>query len=236
MDRLREEALARDRLSLVGHAAMPVMGPLELDELDVLLDEAELERGRRVLDLGAGRGDVALRCVSRHGMLATLVDRSPVFAAEATARAGRTPGVEIVCEDAARHVERWREDVALAVCLGATAALGGIESAARALERALVGGGAILVGDLVALGPAAASALELPLLDGIRPPGRSARRLILGRERVAAYERRWAHAIEQHLTQHPNDPGAAWARGRLGWMASLGAISEELAYAVWLLR
>lgn len=226
----------RDHLSLRAHVDLPLIGPLDLAALDSLLDEADLEAGRRVLDLGCGRGDVGLRCARLFGTLSTLVDRSPVLVAEATLRSRGAPGVDVVCADAREYLEGEVENVALAISLGASHALGGLASAVRAMEPTLAAGGAILVGDLVALGPIAATTFEIPHLDEVRLAMTVARRVVVSPETMDAYERAWTAAVERHLHHHPDDPAAAWARERIAWMAGARDARRELAFAAWLLR
>lgn len=225
----------RDRLSLIGHAEMPLCNPLSLEELDSLLAEQALEELARVLDLGAGRGDVGLRCARLQRTSTTLVDRSAIFVAEAALRARAVPGVEIIQEDITMYLEREPEDVALAICLGATHAFGGIDRSAHELATTLRAGGAMLIGDLVALGPRAASAFDIPEHATLRLAG-VAREVIVGPDRMRAYEDAWSLAVLRHLDAHPDDPGASWARARIDWMRANEGALEELAFAAWLVR
>ncbi|MDQ3035638.1 MAG: class I SAM-dependent methyltransferase [Myxococcota bacterium] len=236
----------RDRLSLIAHAAMPLCNPLSTGELDALLGWCDFprasadDRGARVLDLGAGRGDVGLRCARRFGASVTLVDVSPIYLAEAASRAREVPDVDVVREDAATYLERAPGELALAICLGATHALGGIEPSVRALGRVVCPGGAMLIGDLVALGPRAAMTFDVPEHAALRGPGarleRVAHELVVGPERMRAYEDAWTSAVERHLDAHPDDAGAAWARARIAWMREHAAAIDELAFAAWLVR
>jgi len=93
----------RDRFSLIGHAAMPLMNPLTEQELASILDAAALSSSSRVLDLGAGRSDLARLCAVRYGASTTSVDRSP---AACDAARGRTTGlpIEVACQDAQAYL------------------------------------------------------------------------------------------------------------------------------------
>lgn len=229
---MTNERDARDRLSLLGHGAMPMCNPLSLEELDSLLDEARLEEGARVLDLGAGRGDAGLRCAHRHRARPTLVDHSSVFLAEAAIRADGVAGVELVHDDGARYLERASEGFALAICLGATHALGGMFRTARAISAILTQGSAMLIGDLVALGPQAAAAFEIPEFPSARYGGG----VFVPPARVRAYEEAWSRAVLAHLDAHPANPAAPWARARIAWMRDHDAALDELAFLAVLLR
>ncbi|UJR86535.1 class I SAM-dependent methyltransferase [Sandaracinus amylolyticus] len=216
----------RDRLSLVAHAAMPLCNPLVLAELDALLERAPVAPGERVLDLGAGRGDVALRVP---GARLTLVDRSEVYLDEARARSRGRAHVELVLADAATYLEALQGDISLAVCLGASHALSGMDAAARALSQRAR---RVLIGDLVSLGPRAEETFGAPRLESL---SLGAPHVVLGPERVRAYEDAWSRAVSAHLEAHPDEPAAEWARGRIAWMREHDDVLSELAFAAWVL-
>ncbi|AKF10041.1 methyltransferase domain-containing protein [Sandaracinus amylolyticus] len=216
----------RDRLSLVAHAAMPLCNPLALAELDALLERAPVAPGERVLDLGAGRGDAALRTSGAH---LTLVDRSDVYLEEARRRARGREHVELVLADAATYLERLEGPVALAICLGASHALSGLETAARALSQRAH---RVLIGDLVALGARAEATFGAPPLESLAV---GAPHVLLGPDRLRAYEDAWARAVSSHLEAFPHDPAAEWANARIAWMRDHDDALSELAFAAWVL-
>jgi SAM-dependent methyltransferase len=231
----------RDRFSLVGHAAMPFLDPLEERELSILLDPLALTPGARTLDLGGGRADLSALLARRWGCVATSVDRSPAACEEGRARTRGLP-VEIVVARADDHVARTQpRGLALASCVAATHAFGAGEQAfARAFEMLLPCARHLLLADLVALGPRAAKAFESARADTVerllRPHAVS--HLRLGPERVAAYERAWCDALAAWLLAHPGDPREAWARERIAWTDDEGlrAARAELAFDAWVVR
>lgn len=229
----------RDRFSLLGHADMPLMNAMREDELLALLAQAELQRGDAVLDLGGGRADLGRLCVQRYGCLATSVDRSP--AACELARE-RTAGldVDVLCQDARAHLETApRRDLALAAALGALHAFGtGVASWTRALEALEARARFVLLGDLVALGPRAAAEMDVATLEEIAPLLSRARdRVVLGADRVIAYEEAWCEAVDAYLDAHPGDPRSAWATQRIAWSrdAARHAAWRELAFVALLI-
>ena len=91
----------RDRFSLIGHAALPFMCPLEERELCALLDAAAPPRGSATLDLGGGRADLSALLARRHGVRPTSVDRS----AQATEAARtRIAGLDVTPHSAERQI------------------------------------------------------------------------------------------------------------------------------------
>lgn len=209
----------RDRFSLIGHAAMPLMNPLALDELLSLLEPAALQRGEAVLDLGGGRADLARICVERFGCVATCVDRSPGACDAARERAG-TIALDVVCQDARAYLERSAtRDIGLVAALGALHAFGsGLPSWTSALDTLRPRARFTLVGDLVARGPAAANEMDVATMEQVTPLLTNATaHVVLPPNRVFAYERAWCEAIERYLAAHPNDPRAEWAVERIAW-------------------
>ncbi len=235
----------RDRFSLIGHAALPFMCPLEEGELTELLAPAALTPGDRTLDLGGGRGDLACLLARRFGCEATSVDRSAQASEAARARAaGLTVRVEQA--DARAHLQRAEaggEPLALLSLVGAIHCFGtGRQGWARALEAVAPRARRLLVGDLAATTPRAAEAFEVALLDELDLPGGAGREevlasLVLGPERVLAYERAWCASVAAHVAAHPDDPRSAWARQRIAWTdePSLREARAELVFAVFLL-
>jgi SAM-dependent methyltransferase len=228
----------RDRFSLIGHAAMPFMCPLEERELLELLAAASLAAGERVLDLGGGRGDLAALVARRFGSSVISVDRSPAACDQARER---TAGLDVVvrCEDAAAHVrDAAPASFALACAVGAIHAFGeGASSWAHA--EAALGRVArrVLVADLVALGPTAEAAFEVALASDLTLARRARAHVLVSPARVADYERAWADGLAKHLAAHPNDPRADWAQTRIAWVDApeLRAARAELAFAAFLL-
>lgn len=211
---------ARDRFSLIGHAALPFMCPLREDELVSLLDAAALRRGAATLDVGGGRADLSILLARRYGMNATSVDRS-LPATELARERARDLSVTCVTDDATAHLAALADgSLALASCVGAVHCFGvraegwsrTFTSLARVASRALVA-------DLVATSSIAAEAFEIALLDetdriaGATPLAR----LVLDAERVRAYERAWCDAVAARVAAQPDDPRNDWARARIAW-------------------
>ena len=225
---------ARDRFSLIGHSALPFMSPLTEEELTRLLTPAALSPGDRVLDLGAGRGDLAVLLSRRFGSRVVSVDRSPAACEEAQRR---TVGldVDVRCEDAALYVRAAEPgSFALASAVGALHAFGsGIESWTNAESELGRIARRVVVADLVALGPHAAKEFEVAPLEKLTLRGRSQAHEILSPGRVHDYERAWADGLARHLEAHPDDPRADWARERIAWTEdpSLRLARSELAFA-----
>lgn len=231
----------RDRFSLIGHAGLPLMNPLTEAELIQLLDAAELSPGGLVLDLGGGRGDLARLAAQRYRCSATSVDWSPAACEAARART-QALGVEVVCQDARTYLQlrsTASPPVALAAALGALHAFGsGLPSWTGAVEGLGPHARRVLVGDLVALGAAAAREMDVVTMGQLDPLLRRAvARVVLKPARVIAYERAWCNAVDEFLRAHPGDPRSDWALERIAWSRAPQRESawDELAFVALLL-
>jgi SAM-dependent methyltransferase len=230
----------RDRFSLIGHAAMPLMNPLHAHELEALLDAASPRPDERVLDLGGGRGDLARLCVTRFACTATCVDRSPAACDAARERAGGL-AVEVVCQDALTYVRTERPTgLGLVAALGALHAFGsGLPSWTTALDVLAPISRWALVGDLVAVGATAATEMDVATMAQLGPVlARAECRVELGPDRVLAYERAWCAAVDRFLVAHPGDPRSDWARERIAWSRSprIEAAFGQLSFVALLVR
>jgi hypothetical protein len=232
----------RDRFSLIGHAHMPFMCPLREEELIELLDHADLRPGDRTLDLGGGRADLACLLARRYRCSAASVDRSAPSTEAARSRA-RGLDVEVAHGDAARHLAlQPPASLALASVVGAVHCFGAREPGWEATVAATSARARrVLVGDLAARSARAAEAFDVARLDalpGAPPDVRSVRAsLVLGPERVLAYERAWCASVAAYVARTPDDPRNAWARQRIAWAdePSLASAREDLVFAIYLL-
>lgn len=236
----------RDRFSLIGHGAMPLMCPLREEELLALLDVAELAPAERTLDVGGGRGDLARLCAARYGVSASTVDRSAQATEEARRRAGSL-SVEVVLGDGAGHLATIAPgSLALGSAVGAVHCFGtGLAGWTEAVRALAARARRVLVGDLAARTDEAAAAFDVARLDAVegdslaRAVGRprALATLVLDATRVAAYERAWCASVAAHVAAHPSDPRNDWARARLAWTdePTLRAAREALVFVAHLL-
>ena len=222
----------RDRFSLIGHEGMELMNPLTRAEvIGVLGGVGALGR---VIDVGAGRGDLA-RIVVELGGECVAIDRSEAACAIARER-GRGLAIEVVCGDAREEIARARGRFDLGCALGAVHAFGDRAPGWGAAKAAL---GAIasrvLLADLVATGADAAREFEVARIEELGELGAPA--LVLDAARVRDYERRWSESLARWLGEHADDPRADWARERVAWTdaPALRAARAELAFAVFVL-
>lgn len=236
---------ARDRFSLIGHADMPFMNPLDEAELTSLLDRLGLEAGDRTLDLGGGRADLSRLLARRYGCVATSIDGSAAATAQARERTAGLP-VTADTHDARAYLAQERpRGLALVSVVGAVHAFGdALAGWTGALEAAAPCARALLLAELVGLGRRATKTFGVAAADDVeRAVGAAAGaapvvRLVLGPDRVLAYERAWCASLAAFLDAHPADPREAWGRERIAWteQPSLRAARAELEFRAYLVQ
>lgn len=137
------------RFSTIAHAQRTILGPYGAADADALLDLLALVPGSRALDIGCGKGDLLVR-LARRGVRGTGIDRNAAFiaAGRSLARdAGVADLVELRVADTEADGVDLPLDLDLAVCLGATQALGGPVAAPRVLSALVRPAGLVVIGE-----------------------------------------------------------------------------------------
>ncbi len=214
-----------DRATTIAHSGTTILSPLVPADQDGLVDIAlaALAPARKaaptVLDIGCGKGDLLVR-FARRGVRGLGLDRNPWFIEDAkrlAAAAGVADRATLRTAEAAE--EQLATGMDIAVCIGATGALGGPVLAPAALAKLLGPGGIGLIGEGFWRQPPPVDGAET---FGIGPDEMTG--LDATVERVAAgglepiavvqasqagwdaYEGGYAEALDRWLDDHPNDP------------------------------
>ena len=124
-----------------------IINPLDDDELAALGAGLRLEPEHRILDLACGTGELLSTSASAHGVSGHGVDLSSAFIDRAEARASEL-GVASRVTFEQRDAENYlaAEPVEVGACLGADWIGGGSDGTVALLERNVVPGGVILIG------------------------------------------------------------------------------------------
>lgn len=218
------------RFSTIAHRDHDFCNPLDPAVLDQVTDRLDLAAGRRVLDVGCGKGALLVRIAERCGASGTGVDINAAFLAEARMRAERS-GVAPLIE--LREMEASRLDAPAGwfdagICIGSTHALGGYRETLRALARLMRPGGAVLIGegywrrepDPEYLDRLGATADEMTTHEDTiaagEAEGLASRGAWVSSERDwDRYEDLYARTVETWVATHAEDPEAPAARERI---------------------
>jgi SAM-dependent methyltransferase len=227
--------------------------PLGAQRIEHVLDLMSLEADDRVLEIGCGRAELALRLVERFGVRATIVDRSQhALDLARAAIAQRTPGAafEVVCRDAREFSGQTGEFAAIA-CVGGPRVAGDLRESWRTLLDWLRPGGWLLAGE--------GFWQQTPDADYLAATGipedelyRHWEHIALAREFGATvlfscvssraewdeFEGRIMFNVERHAARHPDDPevAAMLARRRTFYDAQQRWGRGTMGFALYLLR
>ena len=209
----------RDEVSAVTHGDLPFANPLSERAVDDAIAALDLKPGDRVLDIGAGNGELLTRIFAAHPGTTTVA----VEPSEPWAEAARDRGVHIVYEQDLADAP-LDPPFDLVVCVASSHAIGGWDEALREYARlaplALVGEGfwqreptdAYLTD---ALGGATRD--ELPLLDELLDGARAAgwevvAEAVAADEDWARYEETLIAQGEAHLADDPDPDLERWVQ------------------------
>ena len=125
-----------------------IHNPFTPEKLATLGAALRLKAGERMLDLGSGSGEMLCTWARDHGISGTGIDMSALFTEQAKRRAeelGVAGQVRFIHDDASGYVAE--EKVNVAACVGATWIGGGVAGTIKLLERNLLPGGIMLIGE-----------------------------------------------------------------------------------------
>lgn len=230
-----------------------IQNPISAEKLDLVASYCGVRDGMRVLDVGCGKGWMMRRLASKYDLRAVGLELSAFYAAEAreqTEAAGLGGKIELVEGDARNfHAEAGSFDVVM--CIGASFALSGFESALDWMSRAAKPGGMIAIGEVFAKElPMPAEVLNDPVFRRDYPERTLWQTVQAMRERglalrglVEATTDDWNHYESLHwqaaldwLLENPNHPDAAQMRDLTFQRRSLDIDRRYLGWAVFVLR
>jgi SAM-dependent methyltransferase len=136
------------RSFLIRESSHRILDPFTSEKLATLGAALRMVPGTRLLDLACGKGELLCTWARDHGVSGVGVDISETFVAAAQARAAEltvSDRVRFVNADAAGYVAE--DPVDIAACVGATWIGQGMAGTLELLERSLLPGGTVLIGE-----------------------------------------------------------------------------------------
>jgi SAM-dependent methyltransferase len=137
------------KFSAIAHRDHDYCNPISLHKIEQMLDLLPLDASSRVLDLGCGRAELALRIIERFDSTVIAVDHSELMLDAARERAEWTGALHKLHLDDTdiRNFRADPETFHLSIMLGAGGIDGGITGICRQLKVWTKGGGHILIGE-----------------------------------------------------------------------------------------
>lgn len=211
----------RQKFSAIAHRDHDYCNPVAATKIERLLDLLPLEANSRVLDLGCGRGELALRIIERFGASVIAVDNSSPMLDAARERAewtGALGRLHLDDVDIARY-EADPETFHLTVMIGAGGIGGGMPAICAKLKGWTRGSGYVLVGEgywkqkpppgyLALLGGAEAQYLDHRgnVQAGIDAGLIPMHAVTASADEWDEYEWKFSRSIEAYAREQPEDP------------------------------
>lgn len=147
----------------IAEADIEIQNPVTDRKLRLLDDYCDVRDGLKVLDVGCGKAWVMRQWADRYDIVGTGLETNPAFLSFARSHRPRRGAITYLEGPAETFVpEAASYDIAL--CLGATFALGGFPQSVEWMVHSVKVGGAVVVGDLTLKHrPAVASHQHFPL-------------------------------------------------------------------------
>jgi SAM-dependent methyltransferase len=230
----------RYKFSAIAHREHAYCNPIAAAKIEHALDLLPLDANAAVLDLGCGRGELALRMIERFGARVTGVDHSAAMLDAARERAlarGVLGRLELLELDIAKF-EPEPESFDLAAMLGGGGVAGGIAGICATLAGWTRRGGHVLIGEGYWTRPPAAEYLahleasEEELRDhrgnvqaGIDAGLIPLLAFVASADEWDEYEWRYSRSVERYALEQPSDPDVPailqrirrWRDGYLRW-------------------
>jgi SAM-dependent methyltransferase len=137
------------KFSAIAHRDHDYCNPIAAAKIERVLDLLTLDDSSRVLDLGCGRAELALRIIERFGSTVFAIDRSSLMLDAARERAEWTGALgKLHLDDVdIKDFQADPEVFHLSVMLGAGGIAGGVSGICRQLQQWTKQGGYILIGE-----------------------------------------------------------------------------------------
>ncbi|MFC0524804.1 SAM-dependent methyltransferase [Pontibacillus salicampi] len=138
------------KFSTIAHKQHQFYNPIRADKVDQIIDLLNLNEASRVLDVGAGKGEILFRLIHKYGASCTAIERTAAFADQCRKEAenkGMLSRLTIYENDAKEILPTLSPSYNAAVCIGASHAIGTYKDTLNTLSGLVIKGGYVLVGE-----------------------------------------------------------------------------------------
>lgn len=213
----------KHKFSIIGHRNLAICNPISSDKVNKAIHLLQLDPKNRVIDFGAGKGEILIRTIEKYGVHGTAVELQDGLGSEITLAAqGRIPEekLKVVLKDAKLFLQDdLCEPFDAAFCIGSTHAFGTYMDAIAALSKVVRKGGVILAGNGYWKQPPTSELLSF--LGTTKDEMGNHESNVLLSETIGLtplwscvaseddwdeYEWQYSYGIESYLRENPSDP------------------------------
>ncbi|MCF6139227.1 SAM-dependent methyltransferase [Pseudalkalibacillus berkeleyi] len=139
-----------NKFSVIAHQNHQICNPVSQEKLLKVLERIPFKKDAEVLDIGAGKCGILIDIIEKHELFGTAIEIEEAFIKEAREIAWPridTGRLTILNDDAKKVIHQYDEAFDVAICIGATHAIGDYQSTLEQMYAAVKPGGSILVGE-----------------------------------------------------------------------------------------
>ena len=232
----------RERFSFLAHSEHDLCNPMGDEKTNLVINTLPLHAHHRVVDVGSGKGEWALRIIERFGCSVTAIEPAVAFATESMKRAvARHHASRFELETCRAEEFFAREDLRsfdAALCIGSSHAFRDLRATLSTLRPHVRPGGTVVIGEgywrqtpsreyLASFGgtpdelTSHDSNVRIMMEAGFTPTYASTASI----DEFDHYEWRYSRGIEHFVRDNPSDPDAhamleksrKWRDGYLKW-------------------
>lgn len=141
----------RNKFSAIAHKNHSFYNPINPTKIDKVIELLSLTENDKIIDIGAGKGEILLRIIEKHGTKCTAIEQYDGFTEQLKVNAknrGVLNNIEIITQDAELAIKSLNEKFNVGICIGSSHALGGYFKTIKSLTNIVVKGGYIVLGEL----------------------------------------------------------------------------------------
>jgi len=143
--------LDRNKFSAIAHKNHSFNNPISPSKLNKVIELLSLTANDKVIDIGAGKGELLLRISEKYSSHCTAIEQFGDFTEHLKENAknrGVLNNITVIKEDASLAIKTLKKEFNVGICIGSSHALGGYRNTIESLKNIVVKGGYIILGEL----------------------------------------------------------------------------------------
>ena len=220
------------KFTVIGHRNLSICNPLSSEKVNKAISLLDLKPDDRVIDFGAGKGEILVRTMERYGSRGTAVELQEGLISDFTKISeGRVPTnkISLILKEAKSFLKTdLKEPFDAGFCIGSSHAFGTYIDALEALKKSVITDGLILMGngywkqtpapEFLAFMESNADELgshesNIVLAEslGLTPLWSC----VASEDDWDEYEWQYSRSIEEYVRAHPQDPDSPAMKERI---------------------